>query len=183
MDIDTFRKLGEAKGIKILHLNTRSILPKMEQLRTCLVSSHIDIITISETWLKRHINSGLLSLPGYSILRQDRDLSKSTKKRGGELLTYIQTATCPSYKPLDKLSISDKHIEAQWTQIIRKHCKNIVICNLYRPPGGDLELALKYLNNAINSVNRNKNDLYILGDFNIDYANKGTASYKKLAFF
>ena len=76
-----------------------------------------------------------------------------------------------------------KHIEAQWTQIIRENCKNITLCNLYRPPGGDLDLALSYLNTCINSINRKKNDLFIIGDFNVNYENKGSKLYKKLAFF
>ena len=183
MAINTFNELGRAKGVKLLHINVRSVLHKIDQLRSYFIDSNIAVLTFSESWLKDHISSGLVSIQGYALLRQDRDLSRTVKKRGGGLLTYLNTETCPSYKPLTKHSVSESYIEAQWTQINRENCKNIVICNIYRPPEGDLDKALKYLNTCLKSINRSKSDLYILGDLNVDYSDKKAQSCKKLIFF
>ena len=56
MVIKTIQELGNAKGVKILHLNVRSVLPKIDQLRALFSDSKLDIVTLSETWLKGHID-------------------------------------------------------------------------------------------------------------------------------
>ena len=43
--------------------------------------------------------------------------------------------------------------------------------------------AFKALNKSISNKNLQREDIFILGDFNINYKNKQTPSYKKLAFF
>ena len=167
----------------MLHLNVRSLLKKIDQIRLTFVNSGIDIITMSETWAKDYIQTDLMAISGYSVLRQDRDLIATGKTTGGGLITYISTMRLPDFKTLDRLSISSPHIEAQWTEITRPKSKNIIICNLYRPPQGTLKVALDYLNTCLNKLNRGKISLYIMGDLNIDYLNKTAKAYKSLTFF
>ena len=52
------------------------------------------------------------------------------------------------------------------------HCKDVVICNIYRPPQGKLDKALKYLDECLGSINTNKDEIYILGDLNVDVKTK-----------
>ena len=179
----TLRDLEQTKGIKILHLNVRSLLKKIDQLKIYFDNSKLDVVTLSETWTKSSVHSQLLQIEGFETIRQDRNLQKTNKKTGGGLITYIKTSKFPDYSVLDKLSTSDSDIEAQWIKIKRIHCKNIIICNLYRPPSGRLENALDYLTSCIKKMNRNKCNIYIIGDLNINYLNKSTRVYKKLNFF
>ena len=183
MDSDTFIGLGKEKGLKLVHLNIRSLHGKIDQLRIAVEGSGVDIVTLSETWVKGFLDSQLLSLKGYTMLRQDRNLERVGKKNGGGLMTYIRTSKFPDYKLLDKLSTSCPHIEAQWIEIVRPECKNLVICNFYRLPNTNLDKTLKYLNKCLKSLNRSKVDLYLLGDMNIDYLKKASPAYIKLAFF
>ena len=179
----TMQELGREKGLKMLHLNVRSLLKKIDQIKLTFSDSSIDVITMSETWAKDHIQTELLTIPGYAVLRLDRDLVATGKATGGGLITYINSDRFPNFRNLEKLATSSPHIEAQWTEIIRPQGKNVVICNLYRPPQGTLKSALDYLNACLHKLNRGKSSLYIIGDLNIDYLNKTSAAYKSLVFF
>ena len=58
------------KGIKIVHINARSLFHKIEDIFTTFQSC--DVIVITETWLKCSRPTSSLSVDGYSIIRQDR---------------------------------------------------------------------------------------------------------------
>ena len=71
----------------------------------------------------------------------------------------------------------------QWLYIHRENCKDIVVCNIYRPPKGDLKRAITYLDDGLKTLNLSKIDIFLLGDFNINYKNKKTPDYKRFNFF
>ncbi|CAB4008015.1 Hypothetical predicted protein, partial [Paramuricea clavata] len=70
--INVAQQLSGCRGLKISHLNIRSLYPKMDEVRLLLKDQPIDVFTISETWLNPSISDEELSVPGYTILRQDR---------------------------------------------------------------------------------------------------------------
>ena len=75
--------LRNYKGLKVVHLNVRSLVKKIDQIRLLVDGAGIDILTISETWLKSHLSSSLVTLQGFQTFRQDRNFKSKTKKRGG----------------------------------------------------------------------------------------------------
>ena len=184
-ELTTFDMLGAAKGFKMAHLNVRSIIKEMDQIKLQLLNSSIDIFTISETWLKPHLQTQLVELDGFKVYRLDRCTKtlKKGMKRGGGLLTYVHNKHSTYCEPLTALDKSDKNIEVQWVLLHRPHCKDVVTCNIYRPPNGDLQKALVYFEECISSLNMSKVNVFILGDMNVNYTNKSAPSYKKLNFF
>ena len=181
-NIESLEDLSTAKGFKLVHLNVRSLVKKIDQIRILLQSTSIDIITFSETWLISHLSSALFNIAGYKLLRQDRLNKKKSGKRGGGLLTYVKDRHSSACEVLEELNVSNENIEAQWTLIHRPHCKNIVIGNLYRPPSGDLVKALKYLDECLGSINLSKVDLFLLGDLNVNLLDKTSEAFKKTNF-
>ena len=156
MDNQTISNLEQSKGIKIMHMNVRSLINKIDQMRLLFDNSKIDVLTLSETWAKDYMNTHLLSIKSYDIIRQDRDLTSTNKKRGGGLLTLIKSGKFTEHTHLDKLSTSNSNVEALWTKLGRCKAKDLVICNLYRPSSGNLDSMLKYLNTCIKTINRAK---------------------------
>ena len=75
-----------AKGLKIIHVNTRSVLNKLDELKLKLAS--FDIIVFTETWLTRDIDNSLLDWEGFNLVRQDRDQNRN--KKGGGVCVYIR---------------------------------------------------------------------------------------------
>ena len=54
--------------------------------------------------------------------------------------------------------------------------------NLYRPPTGNLKLAIDCLDETHKSINLNKEDVFLMGDLNVNFKNKSSVDYKKLNF-
>ena len=180
-------KVNDLDGLKttkgLLHLNTRSILKKMDQVRVLFEGSALDVFSFSETWLNESINSATVDIEGYTLFRQDRNFNLTKKKRGGGLLTYIRSDHARDCELLSDMGSSTKDLEAMWSIIYRPYCKNMVICNVYRPPKGDLEKAVKYLDECLLSFDLEKTEICILGDMNVNYKNKTSEEYKRLQFF
>ena len=72
------------KNLGFLHVNTRSILPKMDQLKVWVESSNPDVLVITETWLRRSIPYPEVNLSGYKLFRQDRS------SRGGGVAIFAK---------------------------------------------------------------------------------------------
>ena len=185
----SFDSLNMLKGFKIAHINVRSLLKKMDQIRLLLQDVKLDVFTVSESWLKSHLDTSLIDLEGYKAFRLDRhtETKKGKKgkkvKAGGGLVTYVSADHVSSCESLDELDASNEHIEAQWSYIHRPNCKNVVVCNMYRPPMGDLKKALAYLDDCLKSVNLNKVHIFVIGDLNVDYQSKRSPNFKRLSFF
>ena len=182
-EVHTLRELNELKGFKLLHMNVRSLTKKMDQIRVMLHDLNIDIITLSETWLNEAVNSKTVALQDYTLYRQDRNFKAVTKKRGGGLLTYIRSELAADSESLDDYNTSNGDMEAQWSIIYRPHCKNVVICNVYRPPTGNLDKAVKYLDDRLKLFELDKVEVFVMGDMNVNYQNKLSKDFKKLNFF
>ena len=68
----------------ILYSNCHSLLPKLDSLRVHATTSSPDIIALTETWLDHSISNSELLIPGYVIVRKDRNY------HGGGVLAYIK---------------------------------------------------------------------------------------------
>ena len=178
--IYNFFQLSQAKGVKIVHLNIRSLVKKIDQLRLIIEGSNIDIITLSESWLHQGLNSQLISVQGYKLFRLDRS-THTNKKRGGGLVTYVRDSLDVYVHETN--STSSKDIEVQWLCISKDKSKDIIIGNVYRPPTGNLSSAIKTLEEGITSLSSPSQELVILGDFNVDYKNQKSPNFKKIKFF
>ena len=181
--IDSITKLGEQKGLKFLNLNVRSLFKKIDQCRLWCSNEDVDIISFSETWLNKTIPDSALSIDGYQCIRQDRNLRNTRKTKGGGLVTYVHDRHSDKIQELPELSITNSNCEALWTKLTMPHSRDIIFCNIYRPPNGKIKTFLEYLEECLSSINTDKSDIFIMGDVNVDYSSKQTANYKKLSFF
>ena len=82
-------------------------------MRTLVADSPIDVITISESWLRPHLHLNLTSIDGFEIFRQDRGTMTRSIKRGGGLITYVNKKQSSHCEQLLDLSVSNGNIEAQ----------------------------------------------------------------------
>lgn len=70
--------LGNALGdLKIGHFNCQSFCTssrssKLDEIRHILQDRILDVVGVSETWLKSTISSNVVSIPGYTLYRSDR---------------------------------------------------------------------------------------------------------------
>ena len=79
------RDFTQFRGLKVAHLNMRSVYPKLDSLKLWLLNQPFDVFTVSETWLKPSITDNEIQIPGYSCVRSDR-----LHKTGGGTMAYVR---------------------------------------------------------------------------------------------
>lgn len=78
-NLSSFLNLKEKKGPKIIHLNCCSIINKIDEIRQVVIrESNVDILCITESWLKPYHDFELFSFPGYTMYRLDRTRTSRT---------------------------------------------------------------------------------------------------------
>ena len=143
--------------MRIACLNVRSLLPKIDQIHHILKSKCLDVLGLNETWLSCDILDHELSLPGYDIVRCDRN------RRGGGVCIFISDAV--KYTVIDNVCETD--VESIWIRLVQDKRK-LDIGIMYRPPSADMVYYEKILN-QIEQVNSDDNRMLLLGDLNFDY--------------
>ena len=148
---DPFKK----RGIHILHLNINSLLSKIDELREIAAITKASVIGISESKLDNSIEDKEIDIAGYSILRCDRN------RHGGGVVCYIKNELC-----FNRESKFSQGIEHVFINLFIPKMKPISIGIFYRPPGQDNFLEI--LTNDLNLLDIGRNEIYLLGDFNIN---------------
>lgn len=78
--------------LKIISLNARSLLPKIESLQLLVEAEDLDVICVVETWLSAEILDAEISIQGYQCFRRDRN------RHGGGIVVYVRD--CLSTTPI-----------------------------------------------------------------------------------
>lgn len=126
-------------------------------------------MAISETHLGPTISSSLLNIEGHNIYRKDRN------ENGGGVAIYVQ-----SHIPVrvrDDLTVMG--VEVIWLQVQLPHLKPVLIGCCYRPP----DATIMYLDQMCEMLDRVcdlDNEIYFLGDINIDWNLKSCTLRHKL---
>ena len=166
------------KGMKFLYLNTRSLYKHFDEI--FLHYSGYDIMCFGETWLTEKIPNNVISKQSYNIFRQDR-ASSIPGKKGGGVATYICNKYGKYSQILHELSTVDPDIEQLWVQVTAPNHKRMLIANIYRPPSGNVTLAIDKIRKSLKLINKfNSFEIVIMGDFNIDMSKRNVNGKKLL---
>ena len=103
-----FTDFCSCKSLGFLHINTRSLLPKMVQLKVWVHSSNPDVLFITEMWFRKSVLNADVYLSDYNLFRQNR----SSKGGGVAIFTkdhlqssFVSTKSVPKQFDLLVLSI------------------------------------------------------------------------------
>lgn len=107
-----------------IHLNARSLLPKMAELRIIASKSKASVIAIYETWINNSVTDSEISIEGYHVLRKDRNRS------GGGVCVYIR----PYLAFARRTDIDNDNLESLWLELYLPKIKPIIVGVCYRPP-------------------------------------------------
>ncbi len=130
--------------------------------------NNADVIAITETWLNSRITDGAVSLPGYSIVRNDRE----NGKRGGEVCAFIKSNI--PFSTIPDLCTPD--VEGLWLRSdlsgYHANCPASFVGVFYHPPLADNNVLQDYLISTVDKLllDHPNARIMILGDFNhFDY--------------
>ena len=120
-------------SFSILHVNIRSIKKNISNFQLFLsqIKHEFSIICLTETWCcdQSFRNDSNLQLLNYKSIHLGRQ-----NKRGGGVCIFIHQKIL--FKQRIDITKLDDDFELLSIEIINKNCRNIVINNCYRPPGG-----------------------------------------------
>lgn len=125
-----------------------------------------DMYAFTETWLNDNTLSSQLFDESYSVFRQDRSPSNSSKRSGGGVLLAVRSC----FKPRLLITPENATVEHLWVAIPSSNA-TLFVCVVYFPPDrvNDNTLIDKHLSsvNCIISQIGPKDNLVVLGDFNL----------------
>lgn len=112
-------------------------------LRVDLFDLNLDVVAISETWLKESIDDRLLTIEGYSLVRADRTTLtiRNLIKTGGGLCIYYKN--CYTCSMLKDCTVCTPDLETLAISLVRPNHNLIDILAVCRPPDGSLSECFK----------------------------------------
>ena len=164
-------KLYGSNGFHICHLNCRSLLSKLDEIKGFLRNKNVHVLTLSETWLAPSISDEEVFIEGYIFFRQDRSFKINKKrkksKRSGGIGIYVRNDISTDINNFAHLNTNNVNLESQWIQCKFEKMKNIIIGNFYRPPSGNKTFYINNLVELSNTLRNINNEIFCLGDANI----------------
>ena len=137
------------------HLNVYSLLSKIEELRTLAFNTNISVLVIIEPKHDNTVRKEDLKIDGYNLLRAGRN------RNGGGVAFYIKNNIAHN-----RQSIISKKSENIVLDIFLLKSKPITVCIIWRSPN-QVDF-IDHFNNALDKLSFQSNEIYLLGDFNID---------------
>ena len=151
--------LPNVRGLKIGMLNINGLLSHIDQLRFLMTDIQFDILAINESKIDNSCSNGLVSIPGYSLVRKDRNAD------GGGVAFYIREGI--SYTIRNDLV--KERLELLVVEIIKPHSRPLLVSTWYRPPNSPAEVFAEF-ENFLKTVEAMDRECIVLGDINVNLA-------------
>jgi hypothetical protein len=164
-----FSKLQEySRNFNIGHINAQSIPKHIDEITNLVVASGLECLCISESFLKSHLPNYMFEIPGYKLVRAD-GMTRRTHgavRRGGGVALFLNVDI--PHKILFK-SGADDSIEYFFVELTLKFIK-IVVAVVYKAPNVCYR-QLSFLSNILDELAKRYDDIFIFGDFNVNFLN------------
>ena len=157
------------KNILMATVNVRSVRTSMNQLLEVLHRENLDIVVVTETWLKNNAecNSWLDAQGLHDLGYKHDNIPRKGKKRGGGLLLIYKS----SFKLTSSKDTGIPHCENRlWSLSTSKY--NLFVLGIYHPPQSSKDqvpdsIFSDTLTDKLSLLLPETTNLIILGDFNI----------------
>ena len=151
------------KGLRFGKWNVNHLTSsKFEQIKLLLTtkSDCIDILFLTETFLKPSSCDSLYNIPGFTLLRKDR-----LHKAGGGIAVY-----CSNALTFNRCVDLEYHsVEILWLEICPfKSERSLLISGCYRPPSYSRDDD-KLFDQGIETAYLTNKEVILTGDFNINF--------------
>lgn len=171
----TYRNVNKTQPIKnqnivkLAHLNIRSLLSSIANLKDLILNGSFEVMGISETWLDSCTSDEAIALENYQIFRKDR------LTRGGGVLLYIHTRLKPqSLSAFIDPANHHTDVEQTWAKI-QIGRRQIAVGVIYKPPHAS-HLELQSVSDILRHFRPLFDDIVLLGDININMLQRNVAS-------
>lgn len=163
-----WRRFNRPPLPSIRHTNLRSLSNKVDAIQTytryCNEFREASLLCFTESWFQSTMPNSLFEVPGFTLLRADRD-ADSGETRGGGICVYINELWC-------RQQVCDPNVEILGMTLrpfylLRKFgC--ILLFVVYTPPNGKASLAASTIADCVHELQLSCPDApaIVLGDLN-----------------
>lgn len=152
-------RTAKNSNLKIANLNARSLFTHFSELKYIVEGEGIDILGVTETWLRVGDSSNLVNIPDYRLFRMDRP------GRGGGLGFYVRSHIC--CKVIESVGHLSAALESLWIEV-RIGTFKMAVGALYRPPENAIGACIEIIDSALSLLCTNYDHVLCLGDINVD---------------
>ena len=152
---------NDINHFSVMHANVRSLAsePKLIDMNVRATEHKLSVLGVSETWLDDTIRDSDLEIPGYNIIRKDRN------RHGGGVAIYVEDNLYFKVHP----ELSSNSFETLWISV-RLPQGRVYVGVMYVSPNLSTSAAdhfIDYLEVTFDSINTNNpKAIILLGDFN-----------------
>ena len=125
---------------------------------------NFSVMCFTETWCNNEIPDAAISLPGYTLIRRDRE----SDKRGGGVICMIKNGI--PYKRWNNLE--EEGLECIWLTLrpnkMPREFSHVILGVIYHPPQANNRELSRHITNAVDSLLQRhpSSGIIITGDFN-----------------
>lgn len=163
-----------SSSINILYQNVRGLRTKTVQFISLIESSSSDLFAITESGLSAAIQNAEFTLPGYQVLRCDR---ADGRKHGGVLLVATPRVELRQVPLPGNVNIDNHKFELICASVYIQNRFLFTCCTVYIPPQTDENEYMLMFSLLEKICIRYRNNLIILGDFNLFSCNITVCNY------
>ena len=142
-----------------------SLKKHIDPVKVLLFDISIDVLAINETRLDSTISDNEMHVPGYDIVRRDRNVNGRLGGGGG--CFYVRCNI--NYSP--RLDLSIDQIENLCIEIRKPKCKRFLVATWYRPPDS-LISTFSYFETLVGRIDAENIEYYLMVDLNCDLSSK-----------
>lgn len=146
-----------------MHFNPGSLKSHIDEIRSLIKDVNIHVIAVSETWFTPKLNSILVNISGYTLVRHDRLM-----KRGGGVALYVKAGI--KFRILSK-SRSNAISEYLVIELNDRVGTKVAFAVVYNPPAN---FKIDPLKKVLDELTSKYHHVITVGDFNINLL--GTSS-------
>ena len=158
------------KGFICVFWNIRSLEVHVDEVRALLMTKNIDLLCLSETWLKpKHYDFEFI-VDDYNFWRCDRKT-----RNGGGVAMFVRTSKKIVIEVLD--NFEDNFYQSLRLKVTLKETKPFEVIAVYRPPNTSSESDNKFLE-YLQPIT--ENDVILGGDMNKDFNQSSDRMFKQL---
>jgi hypothetical protein len=178
-DVISFSHLKyQNKFVKIVSLNAQSLadVDHIISLRHLMSNQVVDLIVVSETWLKDKHTDKYVELEGYKIVRNDREVGM----RGGGVAVYYKKNVKLKVLAASPSEFDVTQVEYIICEVVLQELK-LLVAAVYKRPHRLVKLDTLIAD--LQKYYTSYDDLVIAGDFNLNFDVPDTQTQTLLTYF
>lgn len=165
-------KNKQCQLLNVFHQNIQGLRCKELEIVLFLEKINIDIMCITEHWLKDDIN--IVNFPCHKIVSS---FTRESFKCGGSLILAKNDIKCKERRDIVALSI-ERTIEVACVEL-EQH----IVTSVYRPPSGTFDTFESVMENILDILTKSRKKIIVCGDFNINILEENIISNRFLCLF